>query len=99
MLSFANDLVTRATRYLAARYVGAGADEQRLWSVSMRGRVVGSLACDGGGWRLAWFDGADRRLAGYAGPVDCPLDGDLEALAAALSRRCGQPVQLEQLVG
>ena len=95
MLSFANDLVTRVTRYVATRYVVAGADEQRLWSVSMRGRVVGSLIYDAGGWRLAWFDGADRRLAAYAGKVD----GDLEALAAALSRRCGQPVQLEQLAG
>jgi hypothetical protein len=90
MLSLANDLVTRA-----ARYVVGGLEEQRLWTVSMRGRVVGSLICDAGCWRLSWFDGADRRLAGYAGPVD----GDLEALAEALSRRAGQPVQFEQLAG
>ena len=90
MLSFANELVSRA-----ARYVAGGLEEQRLWTVSVRGRVVGSLACDGGAWRLAWFDGADQRLAGYAGH----LDGDLEALAGALSRRCGQPVQFEQLIG
>jgi hypothetical protein len=95
MLSLANDLVARAARYVAARYVVAGAGEQRLWSVSVRGRVVGSLVCDGGCWRLAWFDGADRRLVGHAGQ----LDGDLEALAETLSRRAGQPVQLEQLVG
>ncbi len=90
MLSLANDLVARA-----ARYVTAGLDGQRLWTISMRGRVIGSLVCDAGCWRLAWFDGADSRLAGYAGQ----LDGDLEALAEALSRRAGQPVQLEQLVG
>jgi hypothetical protein len=94
MLSIANDLVART-----ARYVVAGAGQHRLWTVSMRGRVVGSLVCEDGCWRLAWFDGADRRLASYAGPVDCPLDGDLEALAAALSRRVGHPVQLEQLAG
>lgn len=90
MLSLANDLVTRA-----ARYVVGGPEEHRLWTVSMRGRVIGSVICDAGAWRLAWFDGADRRLAGYAGPVD----GDLEALAEALSRRAGQPVQFEQLAG
>jgi hypothetical protein len=99
MLSLANDLVARATRYVAARYVAGGAVEQRLWTVSMRGRVIGSLVCDAGAWRLAWFEGADRRLVGYAGKVDCRLDGDLEALAEALSRRAGQPVQLEQLAG
>jgi hypothetical protein len=95
MLSLANDLVARATRYLAARYVVGGLDEQRLWTVSMRGRVVGSLVYDAGAWRLAWFEGADPRLVGYAGCID----GDLDALAEALSRRAGQPVQLEQLAG
>jgi hypothetical protein len=62
-----------------------------LWTISTGYRVVGSLACEAGAWRLAWFAGADPRLANYAGPVD----GDVEALAAALSARLGAPVELE----
>ena len=88
MLSLANDLVARA-----ARYVVGGLEEQRLWTVSMRGRVVGSLACDGGAWRLAWFDGADRSLVNYAGP----LDGDIDDLARTLGLRLGGPVELDSL--
>ena len=95
MLSLANYLVARTARYVATRYVAGGLQEQRLWTVSMRGRVIGSLVCSAGAWRLAWFDGADRGLVSYAGKVD----GDLEALAEALSRRAGRPVQLEQLAG
>jgi hypothetical protein len=48
---------------------------------------------EGGRWRLSWFEGADRRLASYAGPVD----DDLEGLAAALGARLGQPVELQSL--
>ena len=55
--------------------------------------MVGSLACEAGHWRLAWFAGADPRLANYAGM----LDGDVEALAAALSARLGAPVELHSL--
>jgi hypothetical protein len=52
---------------------------------------VGSLVCEAGSWRLAWFAGADPRLVNYAGPVN----SDVEALAAALSARLGSPVELE----
>jgi len=88
MLSLANQLVSRATRFILTAQ-----DEPALWTITVRGRVVGSLVCQGRTWRLAWFDGADRRLAGYAGPVD----GDVEALAEALSARLGAPVRLESL--
>ena len=88
MLSLANQFVARATRlFLAA------AGEPALWTVSAHGRVVGSLVCQNGAWRLSWFEGADRRLASYAGPVD----DDLEGLAAALGARLGRPVELQSL--
>ena len=86
MLSLANQIVARATRFIFA-----GGDEPALWTICAQGRVVGSLVCQGGAWRLAWFDGADRRLASYAGPVD----GDVEALADTLSARLGAPVRLD----
>jgi len=86
MLSLANQFVARATRlFLAA------AGEPALWTISTQGRVVGSLVCQGGSWRLSWFTGADSRLTSYAGP----LGGDVEALAASLSARLGAPVRLE----
>ena len=86
MLSLANQFVARATRlFLAAD------GEPALWTVSAHGRVVGSLVCQNGSWRLSWFNGADRRLTSYAGPVG----GDVEALAESLSSRLGAPVRLE----
>lgn len=88
MLSFANDLVARATRFILA-----GSEEPALWTVSVHGRVVGSLVCEAGDRRLAWFDGADRSLVAYAGP----LDGDIDDLARALGIRVGAPVHLESL--
>jgi hypothetical protein len=88
MLSFANQFVARATRLIFAAQ-----DEPALWTVSAHGRVVGSLVCQAGAWRLSWFNGADGRLATYAGPVD----GNVEALADALSARLGAPVRLESL--
>jgi hypothetical protein len=86
MLALANQLASRAVRLFAAH-------EPALWSVTTGHRVVGSLACEAGQWRLAWFAGADPRLVNYAGP----LDGDVEALAAALSARLGAPVELHSL--
>jgi hypothetical protein len=86
MLSRANQFVARATRLIFS-----GLAEQALWTVSAHGRVVGSLVCQGGSWRLSWFNDADRRLVSYAGP----LDGDVEALSEALSARLGAPVRLE----
>ena len=88
MLTFAHDLVARATRFILA-----GAEERALWIVSVRGRVVGSLVCDAGERRLAWFDGADRSLVNYAGP----LDGDVDDLARVLGMRLGVPVELDSL--
>jgi hypothetical protein len=88
MLSIAHGLVARATRFLLA-----GSEEPALWTISVRGRVVGSLVCDAGERRLAWFDGADRSLVNYAGP----LDGDVDDLARVLGLRLGTPVELEQL--
>jgi hypothetical protein len=82
------DLVSRATRFLLA-----GPPEPALWTISVRGRVVGSLVCEAGERRLAWFDGADRSLVNYGGP----LDGDLDDLARMLGLRLGTPVELEQL--
>ena len=88
MLSLANHIVARATRLIFT-----GQDETALWTISAHGRVVGSLMCEAGTWRLSWFNGADGRLANYAGP----LDGNVEALAETLSTRLGAPVRLESL--
>lgn len=88
MLDFASDIVTRATRLLFLDRA-----EPALWTVTVDGRVVGTLLCEAGVRRLAWFEGADPRLAAYAGR----LEGDIEALAAALAARLGWPVSLESL--
>jgi hypothetical protein len=90
MLSLAHTLVARATRFLLA-----GSHEPALWTISVRGRVVGSLVCEAGQRRLAWFDGADRSLVNYTGP----LDGDIDELALVLGLRLGAPVELGQLPG
>ncbi len=73
------------TRFLAA-------DEPALWTITSGGRIEGCLVREAGRWRLSWFDGADRRLSSYAGPV-----GDLTDLAAALEARLGRAVQLQPL--
>ena len=86
MFSMANQLVARATRLIFAAN-----GEPALWTVSVHGRVVGSLVCQDSTWRLSWFNGADPRLASFAGPID----GDVEALAEALTARVGAPVVLE----
>ena len=88
MLDLASDIVARATRLLFP-----DGDEPALWTISVGGRVVGSLVCEARNWRLSWFSGADERLATYAGPVD----GNVEALADALGFRLGLPVRLESL--
>ncbi|WP_428677786.1 hypothetical protein [Reyranella sp.] len=90
MLSFASTLVARAARLFQAAY-----EEPALWTISAQGRVVGTLMCEAGAWRLSWFDGAPPRLVNYAGRVD--VDGDAEALAIVLSERLGAPVRLESL--
>lgn len=86
MLDLASNIVARANRLLFP-----DGEESALWTISAGGRVVGSLVCEAGSWRLSWFNGADPRLAAYTGPVD----GNVEALAAALGARLGLPVLLE----
>lgn len=88
MLELASDIVARATRLLFTDHEGGA-----LWTISAGGRVVGSLVCEAGAWRLSWFSGADERLVAYGGPVD----GDVEALASVLGLRLGTPVRLESL--
>ena len=89
MLSLASTLVARAARLFQAAYA-----EPALWTISVQGRVVGSLMCEAGAWRLSWFDEAPPRLVNYAGRVD----GDVEALAIVLTERLGVPVRLESLL-
>ena len=72
------------TRFLAAA-------EPALWTIACGGRIEGCLVREAGLWRLSWFDGADRRLTSYAGPVG----GDVDGLAAALEERLGRPVELQ----
>jgi hypothetical protein len=81
------DVVARATRFVI------GAEEPALWTVAAGGRIVGSLVRDAEGCRLSWFAGADPRLVTYTGPIT----GDPEALADALGRRLGAPVELQSL--
>ncbi len=88
MLDLASTIVARAARLLFT-----DRDEPTLWTISVGGRVVGTLRCDAGVHRLVWFNGADPRLAAHAGPVDQDVDG----LATALGARIGQPVHLELL--
>jgi hypothetical protein len=87
MLNLVHDFAARATRYLLA------GEEPALWTISVRGRVVGSLVCERGERRLAWFEGTDRSLVNYAGP----LDGDIDDLARTLGLRLGAPVELQSL--
>ena len=88
MLSLASTLVARAARLFQAAY-----EEPAIWTISAQGRVVGSLVCEAGAWRLSWFDDAPLRLVNYAGGVD----GDVEALAIVLTERLGASVHLESL--
>ena len=87
----------RHRRYSTARSIARviGQHLQSAYAAELvrgkSGRVVGSLVCQNGSWRLSWFNGADRRLTSYAGP----LDGDVEVLAESLSARLGAPVRLE----
>lgn len=88
MLSLANQFVARASRLILSASVAA---EPALWTVSVHGRVVGAMVCRDGVRRLSWFDGADPRLASFAGP----LDGDVEALAEVLGARVGAPIAID----
>jgi hypothetical protein len=92
MLSLAQELASELVAR-AARFIVTAGDTSGLWVVSVRNRVVGSLVCEAGEWRLAWFEEVDPRLANYTGVVD----GDVDALAETLSLRLGAPVRLESL--
>lgn len=71
----------------------ASPKEPELWTVSVGARVVGSLVCEDGTWRLSWFGDADTRLTSYAGPVGA----DIVGLAETLGARLGAPVSLDAL--
>ena len=86
MLSIASTLVARAARLILAAH-----DEPALWTISAHGRVVGSLICEAGAWRVSWFTDAPPRLGTYGGG----MDEDVEALAIVLTERLGAPVCLE----
>jgi len=92
MRAVAHDLAERLARRLFAP------PPQALWTVTVHGRVVGLLAREPGRSRLTWFEPADPRLTGDAGPLPHELlDGELEALAAALTQRLGRQVELDSL--
>lgn len=62
---------------LFRRMIGflSGLNESAFWTVSVSGRVVGSLVYQAGEWRLSWFDGADPRASGSpntANTSQCP---------------------------
>lgn len=60
-------------------------NDDSVMTVSQHGRPIGALVRERRVSRLSWFDGADPRLAAYAGS----LDDDAEALADRLARRLG----------
>jgi len=80
--------------YRFAEFILAGLGGPALWTISVSGRVVGSLTYEGGKWRLAWFDNADGRLREYQGDVT----GDVDGLAEALSACIGAPVSLDSII-
>jgi len=80
MLAMASDFVTRAAKVLLA-----GTGPSALWTITVGDQIVGSVVHEGDAFRLAWFPGADPRLAVYRGPID----DDAQALADALARRLG----------
>ena len=79
MLAPVSKVASKVARFLAAPPRAA------LWTITANRRVMGALIYEAGVWRLAWFAGADARLAGYLGPVD----GDLAGLSRRLSARLG----------
>lgn len=79
------------SRYLLPIF--ATANEPGLWTVSIGDRIVGTLVCEHGAWRLSWFSGADTRLTSYAGPIN----DDIEGLAEVLGLRLGARVSLDAL--
>jgi len=90
----ANTMGLTAKLYRFAEFIFAGLGGPTLWTISVSGYVVGSLTCEAGSSRLAWFDNADGRLRAYRGPVT----DDVEALAEALSECLGAPVSLDSII-
>lgn len=79
------DLTGKLFRFAELIFSGLGGPA--LWTISVSGYVVGSLTCEAGKSRLAWFENADQRLRDYRGPVT----GDVDVLAKALSECLGAP--------
>jgi hypothetical protein len=65
--------------------------EDSLLTVVQHGRPIGALVRQGRVSRLSWFDGADPRLAAYAGS----LEDDAEILADRFARRLGARSAIE----
>ena len=59
--------------------------DDSVMTVLQHGRPIGALVRERRVSRLSWFEGADSRLAAYAGSVD----DDADELANRLARRLG----------
>ena len=86
------DVIRSLGRFAEFMLVGLG--EPAMWTISVSGRVVGSLTHEAGSWRLAWFENADPRLRDYRGPVT----GDVEVLGATFGAIVGVPVSFDSVL-
>lgn len=86
------DVIRNLARF--AEFILVGLGGPAMWTISVSGRVVGSLTHEAGKWRLAWFENADPRLREYRGPVN----GDVEALGASLGAIVGVPVSFDSVI-
>ena len=73
----------------------SGLGEPAFWTVSVSGRVVGSLVHQSGTWRLSWFADAEPGLRRYDGPVT----GDLADLVERLRASSGILVSIDPVIG
>ena len=85
--------------FVARSFVAAALQPDAIFTVAVKGRVVGLVVCTEGTRRLTWLSGADPMLVGADVPSGGDLDGDLDAWAAALSRRIGRVVEIGSLPG
>ena len=84
--------LSRVTR--AARAVFATSDDGAFWTISLDGRVIGSLVRERGACRLSWFAGADPRLAADAGPLNAEIGALADRFAARLGARSAGAARL-----